>query len=188
VSTGQPFHPQVRSTWYQGSAYTERPTLAGVRGNAWRATLRPVGQRLKPDHDASVARWIVQAPGCHPFWDHWALTVIHLRPIEGVPAPVIRTPGATHEVLFLSLNPEEPLPPLDTTTWGPHYRLPFMSPPDLATQIAVANDAVADHMLELAIATIVSGGASPDQDFRAWWEKSFAETAGHFNAGKHRLS
>lgn len=168
---------------YQGTSITEAPTLTGAFGTAWRVRLQPVGQRERPDHDGTVGAFIVRAPNAHPLWDHYAINVMHLRPIEGVKPAHITSPGATHELMILALNPEEPLPPsLDA---GPSWKLSFLRPIDVVTQFKAADDVVADEILELAIAAIVNGQISPDQDYRSRWTEAIVTTAEHFAAGKH---
>src|SRR5687767_6509261 len=97
---------------YQGTRIEEAPTLSGPAGQAWRLRLAPPGERSRPDFDGTVAIWICRAPGAHILWDHWMLTAIHLRPIEGVKAAHKHFEAATHEFMIVALNPEQPLPSL----------------------------------------------------------------------------
>lgn len=168
---------------YQGTAILEPPTASGSGGQAWRIRLPPVGQRARPDHDATVDAWIVRVPGAHVCWDHWALTVVHLRSIAGVRAAHRHVPEATHEFLILALNPEKPLPPLDAAHAG--FQIHWLTPIDVCMQFMARSDAVAAEILELAVTSIVDGHASPDQDWRPWWTRAIAETAQHFADGAH---
>lgn len=170
--------------YYAGTRINEPATFRGVAGDAWRARVPEVGHRGRPSFDATVGGFIVRAPGVHVFWDHYLVSVIHLRPIDGEKSPVIRRPGATHELIIAALNPERPLPPLD---WTDDYSVSFLTPIDVEAQFVAANDAVADRILELSVRTIVDGLASPDQDWRAWWERSLEHTARHFADGTHGL-
>lgn len=171
---------------YQGTAITEPPTFQGAGGQkAWRVRMAPLGSRGRPDFDATVDLFIVHVPGAHAFWDHWSITVIHLRPVAGVKAPVIRREGATHELIIVTLNPEQPLPGLDATdpTWKPD----FLTPIDVMEQFIAANDAIAAEILELAVKTIVDGFASPDQDWRQWWTAAIQQTAQHYRDGQYGI-
>lgn len=127
---------------YQGASIAEPPTFAGPLGSAaaWRVRLAELGRRPTPDQDATVDCFIVRAPGCHVFWTHWMLSVIHLRPIAGVPPAVLRVDGATHELQILALNPEQPLPSVDATT--PGWRIHFLTPIDVVEQFTAANEIV----------------------------------------------
>lgn len=170
---------------YQGTRITAPPTFAGVGGSAWRVQLQELGQRATPDQDATVGCFLVQAPGAHAFWDHYIVSVVHLRPIVGVKPPVITRAGATHELMIMALNPEQPLP---SPVVAPGWQIHFLTPIDVIEQFRVADDAIADKVLELAVRAIVDGCGSPDQDWRRWWTNAIAETAAHFNEGTHQVS
>jgi hypothetical protein len=169
---------------YAGTAYTEPPTYSGGAGRAWQLRLRAPGAREVRDHDATVGGYIVHAPGGHPLWSFWIVSVIHLRPIDGVRAPVISRPGATHELLIMSLDPRQPLPTLDVTDG---WRVAWLSPIDIVEQFTAADDAVAAEILDLSVRAIVDGRLSPDQDFRATWRVTLRETAAHFATGRHEV-
>lgn len=169
---------------YQGTRIAAPPTFTGHAGYAWRLEMPPVGQRGLPDHDGTVDMVIVKVAGAHPLWDHWMLSVIHLRPIEGVRPAHITRPGATHEVIFVALDPGRPLPAslVVASSFRPHFLLPV----DLAEQIIASDDAQAQQIFELAVRAIVSGVASPDADWRAWWRAALAETETCLARGFHR--
>ncbi len=176
----------MSNTFYQGTRITAPPTFTGHAGYAWRLEMPPVGQRVKPDHDGTVDAVIVKVTGAHPLWDHWALSVIHLRPIEGVRPAHISRPGATHEVVFLALDPEHPLPVSESLIVGPSYRPHFLIPVDVAEQIVASDDAQAQQIFELAVRAIVTGVASPDADWRAWWRAALLDTETCLARGFHR--
>ena len=128
--------------------------------------------------------WIVHAPGAHPFWTYWAVSIVHLRPIAGAKPPHKKFPGATHEFMILALNPDKPLPSLDVPSTG-KWPLYFLEPFDVVEQFEAATDAIANEIGELAVRAIVAGKASPDQDYRSWWAEAIRETAEHYRSGKH---
>ncbi len=170
---------------HRGTRIEEAPTFQGRGGKCWRVRLPPVGQRFRPDWDATVGCFIVHVPGAHIAWDHWFVSVVHLRPIEGVKPAFVRAAGLTHEFVIASIDPDSPLPPpvVSGPNWGPR----FLTPLDVVEQFTTANDAVADEILELAVLAIVGGQASPDSDWRAWWKDSIARTAQHFADGTHSV-
>jgi hypothetical protein len=170
---------------YCGTAIAEPPTFTGPAGSAWRVRLQPIGERAVPDWNATLDFFIVRAEGAHPFWDHWFVSVVHLRPIDGVPPAHISKPGMTHELIIAALNPELPLPSLDADHAG--WKANWLTPVDVIEQFAAKDDAVAQQILELAVQAIVGGFASPDQYWRPWWANAIASTAGHFASGAHTI-
>jgi hypothetical protein len=172
-------------TMYQGTRIEGTPTFAGVGGSAWRLELPAVGQRRTRDEDGTVGGFILHVPGAHVLWDHYAISVVHLRPIEGVRAPTKRFETATHEFLIMSLNPEQPLP--SSLRVDDEFRLNYLTPIDVVEQFEVPDDVGADHILEMAVRAIVDGFASPDQDWRLWWAGAIKATAAHYRDGTHRV-
>jgi hypothetical protein len=166
---------------YGGTRIAEPPTFEGRAGKAWRLTMPPPGERPLRDHDGTVGGFIVNAQGAHPFWDHWMISVVHLRPIEGVQPATIVVEGATHELMIAAIDPELPLPSLDAATES--WRVHWLRPIDVLEQFQAKDDAVAHQILELAVQAIVGGYASPDQDWRRWWKNAVASTAERYASG-----
>jgi len=152
---------------YKGTSIPEAPILEGRFGRAWRVNLPPPGQRGKKDLDATVDAFLLNAYQAHPLWDYWLVSMVALRPIEGVKKAFIRKEGATHELMIASLNPEEALPSL---TWNEHWNAAWMTPLDVTEQFHVENDAQAAEILEMAIRAMCEGRISPDQDYRPMWK------------------
>lgn len=149
------------------------PHLQGPTGAAWRKTAM---------RETNVANWIVYVPMAHPFWNWYLVSCVHLRPDPAEPdkPPYISFPGATHEFLFMALNPEEPLPSL-----GPKADAQYLTPVDLATQGILQDDQAATRVLELCVRAMVERGISPDQDNRSWWERAIQATCEHERLGEH---
>lgn len=164
-----------------GNEPTTEPDLAGV-GRAWKLDLDLYrdGPNMMPDHEGTVAWWLVHAPGAHPFWSWYVVGTVHLREIEGqTRRPHLQFPGASHEILFVALNPEHPLPSLDA--WAD---IQFLEPLDLVEQFIVSDDDAAAELTELVVKHIVDG-MSPDQDHRQYWAGAIARTAEHIRLGGH---
>jgi hypothetical protein len=170
---------------YQGTAITAPPDAAGVFGRAWRLTMLPVGQRPTPDQDGTVSGWIVHRPGAHLLWDHFLLSAIHLRPIANVRDPKLTRADQTHEICFIALNPEHPLPSSLVVDGAFQFR--FLRPIDLVHQFAVGNDAQAAELLDLCVHAIVDGGGNPDQDHRSAWRRFIDANAQLFRDGVHKV-
>ncbi len=168
---------------YQGTQITEPPTFSGQHGRAWRLTLAPMGERSTPEQDATVGAFLVQEHGAHAFWDHWMLSIVHLRPIAGTPPPNKQFMEATHEFMILALNPEQPLP--QSLHIDRDWKMSWLTPIDVVEQFAVGDDVLADRILELSAEAIVHGWMSPDQDWRAAWKQSVAKTSAHYRDGTH---
>lgn len=170
---------------YQGTQITAPPDLSGPFGKAWRVTMPPLGQRRKPDFDATVDMFLVQRRAAHPVWDHWLVSLVHLRPMAGVRPAHVTVAGATHELMIVALNPEFQLPPLDCRSplWAPKY----LTPIDVTEQFPCPDDAFAQHFLELSVTAIVNGYISPDEAARALWKESIATTLRHYGDGTHRM-
>lgn len=169
---------------YQGTRITDTPIFTGRAGRAWRVAMPPVGERALPDHDATVALYLVHVPGAHAFWDHWLMTVVHLRPIAGVKPPTKQFEDATHEFMIAALNPEYPLPPLVVDKdWRTHFLLPL----DVMEQFTTRDDATAARQQTASWSCPCSRYLSPDQDWRVWWKQAIASTASHFNDGTHNV-
>ena len=147
--------------------------------------MQPLGKRARPDWDATLSLWIISAPQSHPLWWWYTLSVIHLRPIDGVKPATITLPGASHEFILVALNPEEPVPDLDAMERGDFRSICSLTPPNLVEQFEVRNDAEALRFGEMAVEAIVHGIVSPDTDHRAVWRRMIPETARHLREGVH---
>jgi hypothetical protein len=84
----------------------DRPTrIQGPAGSGF--VYSPAPQA--PDQTASLRAWVLTCPGQSPAWSQFMLTVVHLRPIEGVRPATLHFPGAGHEFLLVALNPQHPV-------------------------------------------------------------------------------
>ena len=157
-------------------------TCAGPAGTAWKIDVAKLVHQV-PDTKATLAVWLVWCPGAHPFWHWWLISVIHLRPLEGVRPAFIREPGATHEVIVASLDPDHPIP--DPRAFRIED-IRFLTPIDVMEQFQVASDVEAEEICALAVRACCDGRLSPDQDFRSLWHATLKATAQHYRGGQHR--
>lgn len=158
-----------------------QPDIVGA--GAWHAWRVPLPEKPDvPDWAATLSSFLLFCPGAHMGWSYWSTCLIHLRPIEGVRPAVIRTPGATHEIMTCALNPAHGPDPDNPKTFAP--LLPF----DLEHQLRLDCDADAVAIHDLYVRHIMSGVASPDSDFCSYWERILSTTAAHYRAGMHGAS
>lgn len=160
--------------FYCGTSIAEPPDFKGETGAAWRVNMPPIGQRGRPDFDGTVDLVIVRQPGSHPCWDHWLISLVHLRQIPGVKPAHLRSPEMTHELQIAALDPGQPLP---AVSWHPDVPFHLLRPIDVVEQFAASDDATAAAVLDQVVRVIVEGWASPDQDWRRWWNREIAAFA-----------
>lgn len=79
-----------------------------MRGNMGRAMLMTV-PGTTPAHQAHLCGWLIESRETGLPWWQFQLSVIHLRQIEGVRPPVLRSPEATHEVMVVAYDPDRPV-------------------------------------------------------------------------------
>lgn len=172
----------MRDPDLKGAAVPSVPPIVG-QWKAWRLALPPVGQRGRPDADATIAGWLVYCPGAHAAWSWWWLTLMHLRPIEGVKPAVLEYPEATFEIGSIAQQPNvQPDPERGLETFAP------LIPIDWMAQFHGVSDADAVRVLAAVVRAIMSGDVSPDYDFRSFWKRTIPATARCFAEGGHPSS
>jgi hypothetical protein len=125
------------------------PDFTGRCGSATRINITALSTRAQ---GASLAAWLLHLPGQHPLWDYYELAVIHLRPIDGTPPPVLYEPDAEYEVIMLALNPEFQPDPDDPGT------LHHLTPINYTLQFKGVTDAGAVEAVERVARRFVEGG------------------------------
>jgi hypothetical protein len=155
------------------------PDLKGACGRVWKL---PLWVR-SPEQEATLAVWLVHAPGSHPWWPWKEVCLIHLRDLPEVKPAHKKYPEAEYELLILSIDPIEcPNPDPDLSKDG----YPLLDPPDVVEQFDVkGSDHDAKRIGDAAMTAIVNGFISPDQDWRSVWSAMIKDTADHFKAGAH---
>lgn len=124
-----------------------------------------------------ISQWLVKGK-FHAFWDHWSITVCHLRDVEGLPPAHKDSPDETHEFLIVALNPGDDAN--NRKVYDPDdlpEPLPFLMPPDCAVRFKSKSDAQATSICEAAVKMIVAGDISPDSDYRRFWKELILKTA-----------
>lgn len=113
----------------------------------------------------TVAHWLVtSAPMVyHPFFVQWVLAAVRLRDdIPGFPPPKRHFEGTTHEIMCVTLNPEDGPQDVDrilgyVETGG----MPWLMPPSIAVQVIATDEEVRD-VVSLCAQSVVHGHLSPE--------------------------
>lgn len=160
----------------------------GTMRERWRAWHIPNPDPAK--WPASLAMYLIHAPGSHPLWPWHTISGVALRVIDGANPPVLHRPTSTHEITILSWNPESPDPdPADLLGSIERNRAAdrssFLSPPDLVVQLDDATDEMCSEIVLLMARAICDGHTSPDEDYRTVNENMIAATLAHMRQGKH---
>lgn len=136
----------------------------------------------RPDLAATVATWFFKCPGQSPAWDNYLLTVIHLRPIEGVKDATIVIPGATHQVLMAALDPSKQPEPLDVMSWQ------HLSPLNADEQLELPDDRSAQELAAHVALGVVDGVLPAEPALSGAvepWRSSLIKTAAHLRGEAH---
>jgi hypothetical protein len=134
-----------------------------------------------PDVSATLATWFLDCPGQSPAWRHYVLSVIHLRPIEGVKPAHIRLASATHEVIVCALDPKENPVPDNLKSWN------FLRPINVTEQLVLPSDKHVIDISELLVWGVLSGvlwAEPPLSGQREPWQRQMRLMEAHA-AGKH---
>lgn len=134
------------------------PQKEGRAGKAWRMPLD-----MDDKAHSTLKQWAVFCPKAHPFWSWFVVSVVHLRPVPGLPYPKLFDARSQWEigVLACNLKTEREFDMLRPETWKvmlpPNSMMQFHGP--LGDEDAMA---VVDGLVE----AFVRGQVSPDSDAR----------------------
>jgi hypothetical protein len=131
---------------------------------------------------ATVASWFLTCPGQSPAWENYILGVVHLRPIEGAPAPIVTVPHATHEVIVIALDPARQPVATDPSTWR------MLTPLNVCEQIQLPDDDAARDLLRLCAEAVVAGvlPAEPAMSgAREPWRTTLLQSSAHARGEAH---
>lgn len=158
--------------------------LDSYKGKAGAAGKIRLDNLNRPDQQATLAAWLINAPGQSPAWSDYMVGIIHLRDIPGVKPASINRPGATHELLICALDPAENPDPGDIETIVP------LSPINAAVQFTGNSDEQAIHIGEQATRAICDGymPAEPALSGQGQqiWTDAVDATIEHLKRGYHR--
>lgn len=152
---------------------TSPPTIQGRFASVWAIDYPRILRNRGEDPSgikAAVAGWLVEAPWAHPLWHSYYVTLIHLRPVDGLGDPIIHLPAATHELTVFALDPVAPRDNLVE-----RGAAALLSPVNFAAQLICDSDAAAMADAAAAIQRICDGTLSPDTDFLSQWIDLFGD-------------
>lgn len=143
------------------------PTLIGKAAKVWRIDLEATRRfaKAKPENDASLAVWIIEAPWAHAWWHSYVLVLLHLRPLKDGRETKFHLSNATHEMWLNALDPFAPREAAisEGAPWCP------LMPDNFAAQFIAPDDAAAISRIERDAQRICDGRLSPDTDcIRDW--------------------
>lgn len=160
-----------------------RPDIPdAVQLGEWRAwdVMPTITPAERAEYPGALGLWTLHAPGSHIIWPWTRLTVVHLRPIPGMPDSVLHFPRASHEFGILAVDPERcPDPNPDDRA------LKFLRPSNLVHQVTGITDEMATETLRLLVRAMVDGFTSPDEDYRAPNKQLIDGTLEHMKQGRH---
>lgn len=151
---------------------TAAPALPGAHGQAWMVDLE-TGRRvlIGGREDATCCMWVVEAQFAHPLWHSYLFAMIHLRPVDGLPPPLLYRPDATHEFWIFAMDPEKPRQPVIEGAAMPS----MLHPKNFGAQLVAGTDAEAMQLVEAAVQDVVDGKISPDTDWFSVWVERFGD-------------
>lgn len=138
----------------------------GGAARAWTLDLPALFRRQNTDPAclSNIASWVIEAPGASLAWHSYLFTVIHLRTLDGLPAPEIVLRGATHQIFLYALNPEEPRWPAMTGECS----FQLLRPINFSAQFKESSDADAVSRCERVVRLVCAGALSPEDNLGGW--------------------
>jgi hypothetical protein len=148
------------------------PIVSGPHGRAWLCDVALIqrSRNIKPEYDALLADWIVEAPWAHPAWHSYAVVLVHLRPVPDRETKFYLD-GATHELWVLALDPNKDR---NKILIG-RERKYWLQPINFAAQFIEPTDELALTRVRAAVQEICDGVLCPDTDFIRQWATRFGD-------------
>lgn len=133
----------------------------------------PVVSEITPTARSAALRGVLlHRPDAHPCWHTYVVSLVHLRPMEGIPLSPIDDDG-THEIAIIAIDPRCTPDPAVPATITP------LHPANLIHQVRCGSDAAALVLFDAFVKEMAVRVLSPDTDHRrcqvAWlqrWGKS----------------
>ncbi|WP_060879973.1 hypothetical protein [Streptomyces scabiei] len=158
------------------TTHDDTDTLTGSYGTAHRIPTA----HYREEHPGALDAWIITAEHWHPAWSQYLLCLMTLADIDGIPPAKKRTPGVTHELIVVVLNPDHG--PYDAATVRAG-QLQHLTPVNIAEQFTATDDQ-ALRITHLCARAVVDGRLTPETgdaptQIRAWWHARIRDTLEH---------
>lgn len=111
-------------------------------------------------HPTCLRIVILRRPDAHPMWHDYMLSLVHLRPVEGMPAPSLQRENSSHELICYALNPDANNQPTNFDSFK------VLTPMNLVFQFEGLTDDQAKEAFALYLTALSTGTMSPDTDYR----------------------
>lgn len=111
-------------------------------------------------HPTCLRIVILRFPEAHPMWHDYMLSLVHLRPVEGMPAPSLQNQNSSHELICYALNPDANNQPTNFDSFK------VLTPMNLVFQFEGLTDDQAKEAFALYLTALSTGTMSPDTDYR----------------------
>jgi len=132
---------------------------------------------LVPTQPPALAVWLLDCPGAHVMWRYWRVSLVHLRPLDGLPPAIKQYPDAEYELVSAALDPDREVNPDQLGSLVP------LDPLDFVHHFHGMNDAQAVKLLELLVDAVIRGVLSPDSDWRTRWRRLIWGSVDHVTGG-----
>lgn len=153
---------------------TKIPDFFGSHGKAWLCDTVALRNNLKvkPEDDATICQWVVEAPGYHPIWHSYTIISVHLRPMPDKRETIMYLPDATHEMWVFALNPEKATRNQMIEGSVKALGKSFLTPKNFGAQYIELDDDLARHRIRQTVKDVCDG-LSPDVDNMMAWRRLF---------------
>lgn len=143
----------------------------------------------------TLGTWLITAPGYHPAWSQYLLSVCRLDEHPDLPPPHIKFLGATHELMLFALEPGKGPGPGGTqtvTSAHAHCRTgtaPMLTPINICEQYQATDDEM-NALAWLAARAICNGCLIPETGdapalIREHWLGVTTRTLAHLRGEAH---
>lgn len=111
-------------------------------------------------HPTCLRIVILRFPEAHPMWHDYMLSLVHLRPVEVMPAPSLQNQNSSHELMCFALDPAANNQPTNFDSFKP------LLPQNLVFQFEGLTDDQAKEAFAHYLTALSNGRMSPDTDYR----------------------
>ena len=152
---------------------TAPPVVSGPHGRAWLCDLGAsrLVRDIRPEDDATITHWVVEAPWAHPCWHSYTIILVHLRPMPNKHETLFYLDGATHELWVYALDPRKDRNKLLLGRETDYC----LQPGNFAAQFIEVTDELAFARVRAAVQEICNGDLCPDTDFIRDWARLFGD-------------